>query len=84
MKSKALVRFAEKNAKELKKLPRHNQVVDMVSQLTCVLRPLALPKYILNDMTKKEFKQYQKASLNFVEPEQIDKAVEWVKTWVKT
>jgi len=82
MKPKSLIKFVEENAEEIFSLDPDERRSMMISQRTCVLRPLKLPIFTKLLMSQEEKAEYIYKSCDFVEPDQINNAVQWVKDWV--
>lgn len=80
MKPIELIKFCEKNAKEIRS--SKDAAFLMFNRYTCVLRPFSLPRQIEIQMTKAEIIQYTSKSDCFTTRKDIPKALEWVKNWV--
>ncbi len=79
---KTLIKFVEKNARQIKKLSKSEQDYAMGNSWTCVLRPNALPHGIVKQMTSKEMSIYENIASLCVTRKSIDTGVNAVKRLV--
>lgn len=82
MKSKSLIRYVKKNAKQIKSKNEDIQYDMMNNPHSCVLRPFGMPNSIKWRMTEAEYQEYKNKSYDFDIPQDIDRAIKWVEQWV--